>query len=285
MLSSGCADTLNEYGPTKATREPLENCNRDNGRIVFSPLRPKIMASNFEISEAYPSDADAIASLFALSWLSPFTRLQFGQVDPAHLATSMAPRIAEQIVKVNSRFMVARDKKTRSVAAVAQWTVPTGQKPDSEVEEAKEDSEERQQFEDEAYRRSLPDSSNKDLIMAFTLGLRQLRVDTLQGRQHFLLENLATHPDHRGLGLARRLVEWASSLADEQQVLVYLDTASDNPAARLYRKLGFEEQGRNTIEDLSKYASIDSINDLGCGTEHTHVAFLRFPRAVTNTST
>ena len=80
------------------------------------------------------------------------------------------------------------------------------------------------------------------------------------------------------IGLAGRLAGWASSLADELQVLVYLDTASDNPAARLYRRLGFEEQGRNTIEDLGKYASIAEIRKLSCDIRHTHVAFLRFPQ-------
>lgn len=243
------------------------------------------MVTKFEISEANPADSEAIASLFALSWVSPFSRLQFGQINPAQLVTSMVPRIAEQMGKANSKFIVARDQSTQEIAAVAQWAVPAEVDGNITYEETTEDSAERQQFEDEAYRRSLPESSNKDLVMAFSLGLRQLREDTLRRRQHFLLENLATHPDHRGMGLASRLIEWAYSLADKQQVLVYLDTASDNPAARLYKKLGFEEQGRNTIEDLSKYASIDSIIDLGCGIEHTHVAFLRFPRGISNTST
>ncbi|KAH6632985.1 hypothetical protein C7974DRAFT_452112 [Boeremia exigua] len=233
------------------------------------------MAAHFEIAEAKPVDAEAIASLFALSWVSPFTRLQFGEIDPTELATSMAPRIAEQIVRVSSKFIVARHVETGNIAAIAQWTTPVETDSKQELEE---DRDERQQFEDEAYRRGLPESSNKDLVMAFTLGLRQLREDTLQGRKHYLLENLATHPDYRGKGLASQLVEWASSLADEQQVLVYLDTASDNPAGRLYKKLGFEEQGRNTISDLTNYAATDTLKRLGCGSEHTHVAFLRFPR-------
>jgi len=235
------------------------------------------MESHFQISEAIPADAAAIASLFALSWISPFTRLQFGQIDPQEFAASMVPLIAKQIAEVRSKFIVARHVETSNVAAVAQWTMPVEADMGGLDEESKEDREERQQFEDEAYRRSLPETSNKDLVVAFTLGLRHLREDTLQGRKHFLLENLATHPEYRGKGLASRLIEWASLLADEQQVLVYLDTASNNPAAGLYKKLGFEEQGRNTIEDLTKYASIESMDKLGCDTQHTHVAFLRFP--------
>jgi ribosomal protein S18 acetylase RimI-like enzyme len=240
------------------------------------------MASIFDVSEAKTADAAAIASLFAFSWTSPFTRLQFGQVDPAHLAGSMLPRIVEQMVKVNSRFIVARHKETQEIAAVAQWTVPIDEKSAALKKETQEDNDERQQFEDEAYRRSLPKSSNKALIMEFTVGLRHLREQTLRGSRHFLLENLATHPDHRGLGLASRLIEWIFPYADEQRMLVYLDTASDNPAARLYKKLGFEEQGRHTIEDLSKFAAIEDVDKLGCDPEHTHVAFLRFPKTAVN---
>lgn len=236
------------------------------------------MATNFEIAEARPVDTEAIASLFALSWVSPFTRLQFGQIEPAQLAATMMPRIAAQLLKESSRFVAARSRETGKVAAVAQWTIPVDTEATLANEESEEDREERQQFEDEAYRHNLPESSNKDLIMTFTLGLRQLREETLQGRKHLLLENLATHPDHRGKGLASQLVEWVFPLADEQQVLVYLDTASDNPAARLYKKLGFEEQGRNTIEDLGRFAPADTIQRLGCDTDHTHVAFLRFPQ-------
>jgi ribosomal protein S18 acetylase RimI-like enzyme len=242
------------------------------------------MAPEFNIEEAKSADAAAIASLFALSWVSPFTHLQFGQIDSDELAASMVPRIADQMVKANSKFIVARHQESNKVAAVAQWTVPVEEESGTEDVESNEDRDERQQFEDEAFRRSLPEKSNKGLIVEFTVGLRQLRKQTLQGRKHFLLENLATHPNHRGKGLASQLVEWAFILADEQQVLVYLDTASDNPAARLYKKLGFEEQGQNTIKDLRKYAPVKTIQRLGCNTEHTHVAFLRFPKALINTA-
>ncbi|KAJ4336034.1 hypothetical protein N0V95_008731 [Ascochyta clinopodiicola] len=251
--------------------------------ILFPFLIPRIMAADFEIAEAGPQDTDAIALLFALSWASPFTRLQFGQVDPAQLATSMVPRIADHMAKENSKFVVARHQKNHEVAAVAQWTLPVEGESESIASETQEDSEERQQFEDEAYRRSLPDGSNRDLVMAFTLGLRQLREETLQGRKHILLENLATHPEYRGMGLASQLVQREVNFANSSQMLIYLDTASDNPAARLYKKLGFEEQGQNTIEDLSKYASLNHIRQIGCDTSHTHVAFLRYPDALSNT--
>jgi ribosomal protein S18 acetylase RimI-like enzyme len=84
------------------------------------------------------------------------------------------------------------------------------------------------------------------------------------------LENIATHPDHRGKGLASTLINWGTSQADAKGELVYLDTASFNPAKGLYKKLGFEEQREcSKIEDLGKFGGQGS---------HTHVAFLRQPR-------
>lgn len=231
------------------------------------------MATEFEITEARPEDAEAIASLFAISWVSPFTRLQWGHIEPS----AMVPRIAARMVREGSKFLVVRNRGAGKVIAVAQWTMPVLPGTNAETVESEEDRKERQQFEDEVYRRNLPENSNKDLIMTFTRGLRQLREETLQGKPHFLLENLATHPEHRGNGLASRLVEWAFPLADDQQVVVYLDTASGSPAARLYKRLGFEEQGHNTINDLSRFASLDTILELECERDHTHVAFLRFP--------
>ena len=238
------------------------------------------MAAQFEIAEARPSDAQAISSLFAVSWVSPFTQLQFGKIDPSRMATSILPRIAELLVKADSKFVIARHLETGEVVAVAQWTTPQGTETHKKNGELEEDRIERQQFEDEAYKRKLPEGSNKELIMAFTLGLRHLREEILQRREHFLLNNLATHPDYRGRGLASQLIEWATLLADEHQVLVYLETASDNPAARLYKRHAFEEQGCYTIEDLTKYATPEELEQFGCDTQHTHVAFLRFPRAL-----
>ncbi|KAF1940594.1 acyl-CoA N-acyltransferase [Clathrospora elynae] len=237
------------------------------------------MAYNWTPSEAQASDADAIASLFALSWSSPFTRLQFGSMNTSTLASALAPRIAQQIAEPHMRFIVGRTDDTQKVVAVAQWSVPADERAfKSGIAESPEDSAERQNFEDEAYYESLPKNSNKDLIMVSTIGLRSLRRQVLQGRTHFYLDNLATHPEYRGRGLAGRLIEWAFVQADKQGALVYLETASDNKAMGLYKKLGFEERGRHTIEDLAKFVKKEELEKSGAGTEHTHVAFVRYPR-------
>ncbi|KAK6529781.1 hypothetical protein TWF281_008940 [Arthrobotrys megalospora] len=57
------------------------------------------------------------------------------------------------------------------------------------------------------------------------------------GLKHLWFENLATHPDHRRLGIGRKLVEYACVIADEMGLEVYLD-ASDFGIG-LYEKFGF----------------------------------------------
>jgi ribosomal protein S18 acetylase RimI-like enzyme len=230
------------------------------------------MTRNWPLSEAVHADSIEIASLFALSWTSSFSRLQFGQVDYLALGTAMVPRIAEQMKMSNILFVVIREPDAGKVVAVAQWTLPSNEPT---IEETQEERDDRQMLDDELYRKNLPKHSNKDLIMDFTIGLRTLRNWLLQGQKHYLLDNLATHPDYRRKGLASRLIEWVFPRADVEGALVYLETASDNPAAGLYRRLGFEERGHYTIEHLGKFAGREELERCGGITEHTHIALLK----------
>jgi hypothetical protein len=123
--------------------------------------------------------------LFALSWTSPFSQLQFGHVDPPALAATMAPRIADHMKKPNIVFMVARHPETGQVVSVAEWNIPVAGSDKEQKDETVEEKKERQRQEDETYRSRLPENSNKDLIMEFTVGLRTLREQTLGRRQHY----------------------------------------------------------------------------------------------------
>ncbi|KAF2830678.1 hypothetical protein CC86DRAFT_378940 [Ophiobolus disseminans] len=211
-------------------------------------------------SKAKLEDSAAIASLLALSWTSPISRLQYGHVDPAALIVAMTSRIAQQMALRNVKFIIIRDPHTQEVVSVAQWTLPD---QSTSTTETQEEHIERQTFEDELYRSNLPTNSNKDLVMEFTVGLRALKQRVLQGRKHYALDNLATRPDYRGRGFASRLVEWVFAHADSEDALVYLETDSDNPAVRMYRRLGFEERGQYTIEDLGQIESDNTLTGVG----------------------
>ncbi|KAJ4371176.1 hypothetical protein N0V83_004392 [Neocucurbitaria cava] len=248
-------------------------------------------------TEAKPSDSHEIASLFAQSWTSPFTQLQFGPLEPHILAKTMAPRISRQMGMPNVRFDVIRHPTTQTIVSVAQWTLPSSEEQQQQQgeedeegtaasphQETQEQNNEHQLFEDESYVNTLPDECNKSLILAFTIGLRNLRQQVLQNqKKYYSLENLATHSDFRGKGLARRLIEQVLAQADDKNddVLVYLETASDNLTAMgLYKSLGFEERGRYRIEDLREFVGREELERCGGVTEHTHVAFVRYPKVL-----
>jgi len=59
------------------------------------------------------------------------------------------------------------------------------------------------------------------------------------------LEPMGTHPDYRGLGLAKSLIfEGMRRLKKYDPLLLYIDGAADNPRAnRLYEATGFEKKG------------------------------------------
>ncbi|CAE6995485.1 hypothetical protein P3342_000124 [Pyrenophora teres f. teres] len=234
------------------------------------------MASSHIFCNALPSDAGVIAAILALSWDSPFSQLQVASTDPHTLVAAITPRIAQQIADKSMLYHVARRRETQQVESVVQWTVPSGA-ADAAIEESAEQRDERQKFEDEVYYKSLPEYCNKRLVIEFSVALRTLRERVLCGRTHFLLENVATHPNHRRQGLAAQLIGHILSQADEQDVLVYLDTASDNSAVHLYKRLGFEEQGRQTITSLSRFVDEAELERSGVGNDHTRVTFVRYP--------
>jgi hypothetical protein len=147
--------------------------------------------STYNLTPASPADAPAIATIYSKSWVSPFTQLQFGYASPSTLAAIMTPRVAQQITQGHTKWFVMRcvsPSGAEEVAAVANWEVPDnkgdvhkdGGKREGETEAGRE---EREQFEDEVYRKSLPEGFNKDLIMEFNVGLRALRRRVLKGRK------------------------------------------------------------------------------------------------------
>jgi GNAT superfamily N-acetyltransferase len=62
------------------------------------------------------------------------------------------------------------------------------------------------------------------------------------GRQHAFLENVVTHPDHRGRGFGRAVVRAALAFAWEQECHhVFLQSGRADPRVhRFYERCGFE---------------------------------------------
>ncbi|KAH3919173.1 hypothetical protein HBI56_100780 [Parastagonospora nodorum] len=234
------------------------------------------MSRDWPISKATEEDAEGIASLLAGSWADPFSRLQLGNAESTDSATVMTPRIARQLKAPDMEMFIIRDPATGKIVAVAQWQLPKDEPANKETQEERD---ERQALEDELYMKRLPEHSNKALIIEFGAGLRKLREEYIGDEKHYLLNNIATHLDYRGQGLASRLIEDILIRADAEKTLVCLETASDNPAMRMYKRLGFEEYGQFTIEDLSKFASQEELYQCGGISKHTHVVFYRRPKS------
>lgn len=55
--------------------------------------------------------------------------------------------------------------------------------------------------------------------------------------QYFMLNSLATHPDHQGRGAGRLLLEWGLNKADKEGLTVYLDATA--AGRTMYEKRGF----------------------------------------------
>lgn len=80
----------------------------------------------FTISLATPSDAAAIAHVFQSNETDSFLRLQLGTVDPEVMTQGLTERLAENISKPDTVYVVARDDETGEIMSFASWTLPRG---------------------------------------------------------------------------------------------------------------------------------------------------------------
>jgi GNAT superfamily N-acetyltransferase len=64
--------------------------------------------------------------------------------------------------------------------------------------------------------------------------------DEIMGTENpfFMLNSLATHPDHQGRGAGKLLLDWGVEKADDEQLVTYLDATQ--VAKPIYEKRGFE---------------------------------------------
>ncbi len=80
---------------------------------------------------------------------------------------------------------------------------------------------------------------------------------SIRGQRHYLIANVAVHPDYRRQGIARSLTEQAIVLARRQSVpSVWLNVRQENQAAvALYHSLDFIERARRTIWNSTPHYS------------------------------
>jgi len=80
------------------------------------------------------------------------------------------------------------------------------------------------------------------------------------------IATLATHPDHRGQGIARNLLMYALRyMSKEGAVTSFLEVRESNiPAQEMYRKFGYEEVGRRKryYKDTNEDAILMTLNGL-----------------------
>ena len=182
------------------------------GEQIVGPMRPSM------IRAARKSDASALAVLVDIA----------GEGMPAHMWRTMkAPR---QSVLEFGRSRAARDEGGFS------WRNATVIEVDDEVAGGLID-----------YRLDDPyDAGDLEQLPAM---IRPLV--TLEARVpgSWYVNVLATFPEFRGQGLGTRLLERAENRAREAGARnVSLIVESENPGAlRLYQRLGYQEQGRETL--------------------------------------
>lgn len=80
----------------------------------------------FTITIASRSDAAAIARVFQSNETDSFLRLQLGTVDPEVLKQGLTERLAANISKPHTVYVVARDDATGEIVSFASWTLPRG---------------------------------------------------------------------------------------------------------------------------------------------------------------
>lgn len=91
------------------------------------------------------------------------------------------------------------------------------------------------------------DKSDSEIFMAYTddgtaIGFTQLypSFSSVAMQRVYILNDLFVHPDHRGLGVGEALMNYAKEFAKAQKARgLTLETAVDNPARKLYERLGW----------------------------------------------
>ena len=102
----------------------------------------------------------------------------------------------------------------------------------------------RQQFgaQDAHYRQHRPEA---EFLVILDRGEPVGRLYVHESADQLILMDIALLPDHRGQGIGTRLVEALLARARARDVPVTLHVEAENPARRLYARLGFVDAGED----------------------------------------
>lgn len=89
------------------------------------------------------------------------------------------------------------------------------------------------------YKTFLPPELRVDALQSLFVPLDSAR-DEIMGieKPFFMLNSLATHPDHQGRGAGKLLLDWGVKKADDEGLITYLDASQ--VARPIYERRGFE---------------------------------------------
>lgn len=119
------------------------------------------------------------------------------------------------------------------------------------------------------YQTFLPPELRLDALQSLFVPLDTAR-DEIMGTEKpfFMLNSLATHPEHQGRGAARLLLDWGIKKADDEGLVTFLDASQ--VARPIYEKRGFEV--KRSIEWDRKVWGGEGVD--------VHYCMVRLPREV-----
>ncbi|KAJ4391861.1 hypothetical protein N0V93_005481 [Gnomoniopsis smithogilvyi] len=82
---------------------------------------------------------------------------------------------------------------------------------------------------------------NLELWRTFNGKMQQFQAEAMRGDRCLHLGSLVCHPDYRGLGAARALLQWGVELADKERIPAFLEASPH--CYPLYKRFGFQDIG------------------------------------------
>lgn len=140
-------------------------------------------------------------------------------------------RIVDTALTPNEDDGDGEEGKTVGIAVWSMHNVPKDKEVVEGKEEGKKEAEEHKPF--------VPPELRVVALMSLLGPLRAAQPEVMTSPEpYFMLNQLATHPDHQGRGIGKLLLDWGMNKADEEGLVCYLNATE--VGKRMYEKRGFE---------------------------------------------